>query len=115
MAAEPKFWERRQIYVDQGPMNYRWKHGAGEEGKAGSFRWARQLHAVRDASGERLCGLARPHTMYARRAPSSMQGLSHMDRDARRPVHVAHGPCKMICVASRGPSPYLARSAAARR
>ena len=37
--------------VDQGPLNYRWKHGAK------GWRWARQLHAVRDASGPRLCGL----------------------------------------------------------
>ena len=37
--------------VDQGPINYRWKHGAGK------WRWKRQLHAVPDLSGERLCGM----------------------------------------------------------
>ena len=37
--------------VDQGPLNFRWKHGAK------GFRWQRQLHGVRDASGRRLCGL----------------------------------------------------------
>ena len=37
--------------VDQGPLNYRWKFGAGK------WKWPRQLHAVRDASGSRLCGL----------------------------------------------------------
>ena len=37
--------------VDQGPINYRWKHGAGD------WRWARQLHSVTDATGKRLCGL----------------------------------------------------------
>ena len=37
--------------VDQGPLNYRWKHGAGK------WRWPRQLHKVRDATGRRLCGL----------------------------------------------------------
>ncbi|KAL1518457.1 hypothetical protein AB1Y20_002749 [Prymnesium parvum] len=33
--------------VDQGPINFRWKFGAGK------WRWARQLHAV----DKRLCGL----------------------------------------------------------
>ena len=37
--------------VDQGPINYRWKFGAGK------WRWQRQLHPVRDRSGKRLCGL----------------------------------------------------------
>ena len=37
--------------VDQGPINYRWKHGAGK------WRWKRQLHAVRDVTGSRLCGM----------------------------------------------------------
>ena len=37
--------------VDQGPMNYRWKFGAGK------WKWPHQLHKVHDASGDRLCGL----------------------------------------------------------
>ena len=37
--------------VDQGPINYRWKHGAGD------WRWKRELFPVRDRSGRRLCGL----------------------------------------------------------
>ena len=41
--------------VDQGPINYRWKHGAG--GGAAAWRWKRQLHRVKDGSGKRLCGL----------------------------------------------------------
>ena len=58
MRAEPGFWNRRALYVDQGPMNLRWKHGVGLDARAaGAWRWKRQLHAVEDASGERLCGL----------------------------------------------------------
>lgn len=37
--------------VDQGPLNYRWKHGAG------NWKWKSQLHPVADRSGKRLCGL----------------------------------------------------------
>ena len=37
--------------VDQGPINYRWKHGAGD------WKWKRQLYPFQDASGGRLCGL----------------------------------------------------------
>lgn len=37
--------------VDQGPINYRWKHGAA------GWRWPRELHRVGDHSGARLCGL----------------------------------------------------------
>ena len=37
--------------VDQGPLNYRWKFGAGK------WKWPQQLHPVVDASGDRLCGL----------------------------------------------------------
>ena len=37
--------------VDQGPINYRWKHGAGK------WRWKQQLYGVKDRSGRRLCGL----------------------------------------------------------
>ena len=40
-------WRR----VAQGPLNFRWKHGTG------AWRWRRQLYAVRDPSGKRLCGL----------------------------------------------------------
>ena len=41
--------------VDQGPMNYRWKFGAGK------WKWQRQLYKVHDASGDRLCGLVNPN------------------------------------------------------
>ncbi len=37
--------------VDQGPLNFRWKHGTG------AWRWRHQLYGARDASGKRLCGL----------------------------------------------------------
>lgn len=37
--------------VDQGPINYRWKHGAGK------WRWQHQLYSVPDRSGRRMCGL----------------------------------------------------------
>ena len=37
--------------VDQGPINYRWKFGAK------GWRWHKQLHAIPDSSGARLCGL----------------------------------------------------------
>ncbi|KAL1510943.1 hypothetical protein AB1Y20_005771 [Prymnesium parvum] len=37
--------------VDQGPINYRWKRGSG------LWKWEKPLHAVRDASGGRLCAL----------------------------------------------------------
>ena len=37
--------------VDQGPLNYRWKFGAGK------WRWKRELYPARDASGARMCGL----------------------------------------------------------
>lgn len=43
----PRFRTRRA----QGPINYRWKHGANK------WRWGRELHPVRDATGSRLCGL----------------------------------------------------------
>jgi len=58
MRAEPGFWNRRALYVDQAPMNFRWKHGVGLDARAaGAWRWKHELHAVEDASGERLCGL----------------------------------------------------------
>ena len=42
--------------VDQGPINFRWRFGAGKAGMAGYFRWRHPLHPVRDATGARLCG-----------------------------------------------------------
>ena len=58
MSATADFWRSKAIYVDQGPMNFRWKHGSGTTEHAnGSWRWRKQLHAVSDASGQRLCGL----------------------------------------------------------
>ena len=44
--------------VDQGPLNFRWKHGAGAMNKEeGAWRWEKQLHGIKDSSGKRLCGL----------------------------------------------------------
>ena len=37
--------------VDQGPLNFRWKHGTGK------WRWKRQLSGAKDATGKRLCAL----------------------------------------------------------
>ena len=37
--------------VDQGPLNYRWKHGSKD------WRWAHQMAEVRDKAGGRLCSL----------------------------------------------------------
>ena len=42
--------------VDQGPINFRWRFGAGKMGQPGAFRWKRPLFPVRDESGSRLCG-----------------------------------------------------------
>ena len=44
--------------VDQGPINYRWKHGAG--GGAAAWRWKRQLHrcGTARASGSAGCATA---------------------------------------------------------
>lgn len=41
--------------VDQGPINFRWKYGAGK--MPAGFRWERPLHAVKDSTGSRLCGM----------------------------------------------------------
>ena len=37
--------------VDQGPLNFRWKHGTGK------WRWKHQLSGAKDATGKRLCAL----------------------------------------------------------
>ena len=42
--------------VDQGPINFRWRFGAGKPGTPGYFRWVFPLHPVPDATGARLCG-----------------------------------------------------------
>jgi hypothetical protein len=42
--------------VDQGPINFRWRFGAGKMGQPGAFRWKRPLFPVQDESGSRLCG-----------------------------------------------------------
>ncbi|KAL1507978.1 hypothetical protein AB1Y20_007580 [Prymnesium parvum] len=58
MSSDPLFWKRGWHYVDQGPMNFRWKLGAGvDPSHNASWRWRRPLHAVRDQSGRRLCGM----------------------------------------------------------
>ena len=69
MAAEPQFWQRRTIYVDQGPMNFRWKHGAGKEGINGSFRWPKQVPGRARAVA--------PPTIEVRPVPLWKCALSH--------------------------------------